>query len=133
MCGVGTGRRLGKEGRMRTVIRILMLVFVLSLVACEDERTSPDEARVQQEVARRVEAMRAEMKIAEARWRTIRVATLCLLAGGSLILLLGGYTDNPERAAAARLAAGESQTRRRVIDRPYDDPEDEQEYYPHRR
>ena len=118
---------------MRAIIRILALVFTLSLVACEDEKTSRDEARVQQEVARRVEAMRAEMKIAEARWRTIRVATLCLLAGGSLILLLGGHTDKPAKAAAARLAGGDPQTRRRVIDRPYEDPDDEYENNPYRR
>jgi len=116
-------------------MRLLLLVLfaTVSLVSCDEEKRGKEDARVEEEVARRVEAIRAEMKITEARWRTIRVATLCLLAGGSLILLLGGYAEKPEKTAAARLPGGESQTRRRVIDRPYDEPDDEYENNPYRR
>ncbi|MBK1818276.1 hypothetical protein JIN84_21825 [Luteolibacter yonseiensis] len=118
---------------MRTIIRILLLAFTLSLTACEEEQTSREEARVQQEVARRVEAIRTEMKTAEARWRTLRIGTLSLLAGGSLILLLGGYADKPGKTTSARLPAGDHPVRRRVIDHPYDDLDDEYENHPHRR
>jgi hypothetical protein len=112
---------------MSAILRILLFGVMLSLVSCREDETNREEARVQQEVARRVEAIRTEMKTDETRWRTIRMATLSLLAGGSLILLLGGYFDRSDKPTSARLAGGEPNTRRRVIDRPYDDPDDDYE------
>lgn len=115
---------------MNFMLRILVLGIALLLASCREDETNREEARVQQEVARRVEAIRAEMKTDETRWRTIRMATLSLLAGGALILLLGGYFDRSDKPSAARLAGGEPNMRRRVIDRPYEDPDDEYENTP---
>lgn len=61
------------------------------LTSC-DEQVSPKEAAIQQEVAKRAEALREEMKSDQDRRFTIRVVALSLLAGGSLVVLyrLGG-------------------------------------------
>lgn len=118
---------------MTAILRILVLTIAMLLTSCRDDRVNREEARVRQEVERRVEAMRAEMKIAETRWRTVRIATCSLLAGGSLILLLGGYFDRHDKPGSARLAGADPYGRRRVIDRPYEEDDDDDRYPPYRR
>lgn len=59
-------------------------ILSLLLVSCED-KIDPKEAVIQQEVSKRVETIREDLKTDQDRRYTLRVVTLCLLAGGSLI------------------------------------------------
>ena len=63
-----------------------MFIFALPLFldSC-DEKVDPKEAVIQQEVSRRVETIREDLKADQDRRYTLRVVTLCLLTGGSLI------------------------------------------------
>jgi len=54
------------------------------LTSC-DEEVSPKEEAIRQEVNKRSEIIREEMKTDQDRRSTIRVVVLSLLAGGSLI------------------------------------------------
>jgi len=63
-----------------------IIILFLFLVSCEEE-VDPKEAVIQQEVSKRVETIRADLKTDQDRRYTLRVITLCLLAGGSLIAL----------------------------------------------
>lgn len=120
---------------MNGFFRLLLLLPLLCLTSCQEE-TSREEARIRREVDQRVEAIRTEMKVSEHRWRTIRTVTLCLLAGGSLIWLFnGGGTVSPRGRYPSLADNGgyETPNRRRVIDRPYPDPDDEPGEHPYRR
>ena len=63
---------------------IILFVLSLFLTSCED-KPNPKEAVIQQEVSRRVETIREDLKADQDRRYTLRMVTLCLLAGGSLI------------------------------------------------
>jgi hypothetical protein len=104
---------------MKALLHLVVLSLALCLTSCREEESSAQEARLQEEVSRRVETIRNEMKSDETRWHSIRVACFCLLAGGSLI----GLMTNHEKArrSATTGSRGEPQAGRRVIDRPYDD------------
>jgi|GEM_PF-3795021 len=115
--------------------RWVMLLLLLLLSSCHESETSREEARFQREVSQRVEAIRTEMKISESRWHTVRIVAFSLLAGGSLIWLFNGGGTSSGRGFSP-LADGkeaESTTRRRVIDRPFYDPDDESDPYSLRR
>lgn len=81
--------------------RLCLIVLPLLLASC-GEKVDPKEAVIQQEVARRVDTISEELKADQDRRYTIRVVTLCLLAGGSLVGLFR-LGDNgswlPSRAA----------------------------------
>ena len=121
MHGVAAGSLSGKEGRLKTILYLLIFFVSLALVSCQEDESSGQEAHLKEEVSRRVEIIRNEMKSDEARWHTIRVACFCLLAGGSLIGLMTAK-ESPRRLAAAGSRGELPQPGRRVIDRPYDDP-----------
>ena len=74
-------------------LKLLAFALPLLLVSCEEEVTVK-EAAIRQEVAKRTETLRVEMKSDQDRRFTIRVVALSLLAGGSLLGLyrLGGNT-----------------------------------------
>ncbi len=111
---------------MNVVIRILLLLPLLWLSSCKEEGVSREEERFRNEVERRVEVVRGEMKVSESRWHTVRIVTFALLAGGSLIWLFnGGGIPGRETKSI------EPGYRRRVIDRSYED--DEPDEYPYRR
>ena len=120
----------------RKHLSCLMLLPLMWLASCNEERPSTEDARIQREVDQRVETIRTEMKVSEDRWHTARIISFCLLAGGSLIWLFNSGGFGSGRGAYAPVPDGkspESQNRRRVIDRPYYDPDDEPDEYPHRR
>lgn len=110
-------------------VRCLLLLPMMWLFSCNEEETSREEARVQKEVNQRVEIIRSELKVSQDRWRTVRIVTFSLLAGGSLLWLLNSHE---EPVGNPRLRDGNPQPRRRVIDRPYEE-DDESESYPYRR
>ncbi len=117
-------------------LRMLMLVPLMWLFSCNEEEASKEEARIRREVEQRVETIRTEMKVSETRWHTARIVCFCLLAGGSLIWLFNGGGAVSERGSCPLIPDGrnpENQNRRRVIDRPYNDPDDDSDDYPHRR
>jgi len=72
-------------------LQLIALALPMLLASC-DEDVSPKEAAIRQEVNKRAETLREEMKSDQDRRFTIRVVVLSLLAGGSLIGLyrLGG-------------------------------------------
>jgi hypothetical protein len=111
---------------MSTFFRVLFLLPLFWLSSCKEEGVSREEERFRNEVDRRVEVIRGEMKVSESRWHTVRIVTFCLLAGGSLIWLFngGGVIGRESKSV-------EPGYRRRVIDRPYED--DEPDEYPYRR
>jgi hypothetical protein len=115
--------------------RCLMLLLLMLFSSCDERETSREEARFQREVSQRVEAIRTEMKISESRWHTARIVCFCLLAGGSLIWLFNGGGTPSGRGFSPNAGDkdAESPNRRRVIDRPLYDPENEPDEYPYRR
>lgn len=70
---------------MRTM-RIIVPVLALLLCSC-DEEVSPKDAAIRQEVSKRVETIREELKVDQDRRFTIRVVAFSLLAGCSLVAL----------------------------------------------
>jgi hypothetical protein len=121
---------------MIVAIRYMMLVPMFWLFSCNEEKTSKEEARIQREVEQRVESIRTEMKVSENRWHTARIVCFCLLAGGSLIWLFNGGGAASGNLSYPLIPDGknhENQNRRRVIDRPHFDPDDEPDDHPYRR
>jgi hypothetical protein len=137
MRGLAARAKTGKAGRVKAVLILTCLISALLLPSCgRKDDANEEEQRIRMAVEQRVEAMRSEMKISESRWHTARIVTFSLLAGGSLILLFNGVGAGADRRAYPSIPDGkgnESQNRRRVIDRPYNDPEDEPDEYPYRR
>lgn len=121
---------------MIATLRCLMLLPMMWLFSCDEEKSTKEEARIQREVDQRVETIRSEMKVTENRWKTVRTVTFCLLAGGSLIWLFNDGGTDSGSGNYPSLSDGKNRdtpTRRRVIDRPYPDPDDEPDEYPYRR
>lgn len=107
-------------------LKLIALALPMFLSSC-DEEVSTKEAAIRQEVNKRTENLREEMKSDQDRRFTIRVVALSLLAGGSLIGLyrLGGngrWLSSRERQAANPLIADPQPDRppagRRVIEPP---------------
>ena len=63
---------------------LIALAMPLLLVSCDEEVTAKETA-IRQEVNKRTETLREEMKSDQDRRFTIRVVALSLLAGGSLL------------------------------------------------
>jgi hypothetical protein len=121
---------------MKALLQLLLLGMLLSITSCQEEETSREEVRVQQEVNRRVAVIKDDMKTTEQSWHTIRVSAFCILAGGCLIWLLGGGEEIPVRSERPRISSGsapEQQPGRRIIDRRQEDYDHEREDdpYPH--
>ena len=115
-------------------LKLIALVLPMLLASCDEEVTAK-EAAIRQEVAKRTETLRAEMKSDQDRRFTIRVVALSLLAGGSLIGLyrLGGnarWFASRDRQEAHPLIPERQPDRqsergmpgRRVIEPPGSDP-----------
>lgn len=68
-------------------LSVIVAAMALFLSSC-DEEVSPKEAAVRQEVSKRVETIREELKDDQDRRFTVRVVAFSLLAGCSLIALL---------------------------------------------
>lgn len=69
----------------------ILLAVLLMLAACRDDpppNNIAEAARIEKEVARRVEAARLESSVRLSRLRTIRVVGFILLAGGAVAGLL---------------------------------------------
>ena len=105
-------------------LKLITFTLPIFLASC-NEQVSPKEAAIRQEVAKRSEIIREEMKSDQDRRFTIRVVVLSLLAGGSLIGLyrLGGtarWFSVRDRQAANPLIADQPPDRppagRRVIE-----------------
>lgn len=125
-----------QTGGMKALL-VLPFVPVLWLSSCDSAQEPPadHEARIRREVEQRVDAIRSEMKVSEGRWRTARIVTFCLLAGGSLVWLFNGESgSSPKHGHPMRRDARNPDPghHRRVIERPYED-EDESDPYPYRR
>lgn len=115
-------------------LRCLMFLSLFWLSSCEEEK-SREEQRIRTEVDQRVETIRTEMKVSESRWHTVRVVAFCLLAGGSLVWLFNGGGESSPKHGHPMLRDARNPDpghRRRVIDRPYED-DDEPDDYPYRR
>lgn len=106
--------------------RFIALALPILLASCEEE-VSTKEAAIRQEVNKRTEILREEMKTDQDRRFTLRVVVLSLLAGGSLIGLfrLGGnarWFSFRDRQVANPLVADRQPDRpsvgRRVIETP---------------
>jgi cytochrome c-type biogenesis protein CcmH/NrfG len=115
-------------------LKLIALVLPLLLASCDEEITAK-EAAIRQEVAKRTETIREEMKSDQDRRFTIRVVALSLLAGGSLFGLyrLGGnarwLTSREQQEARPLIAEREPDRQaervslgRRVIEPPANDP-----------
>lgn len=110
------------------LIMIVVMLSSFALVSCEDTLPPKGDARMQQEVERRIEILRGELKVEETRWRTLRISCFCLLAGGSLVLLFSGMGESPSRESHPRLSGHppyDHSQRRRMIDRHPDDDDEE--------
>ena len=106
--------------------KFIALALPILLASCDEEVTAK-EAAIRQEVNKRTETFREEMKSDQDRRFTIRVLALSLLAGGSLIGLyrLGGnsrWFSSTEWQAANPLSGDPQPDRppagRRVIEAP---------------
>ncbi|MBX3742497.1 MAG: hypothetical protein KF712_16035 [Akkermansiaceae bacterium] len=120
---------------MKSLLHILLLLPLLLLSSCKEEGVNREEARIRREVDRRVEAIHADLKVSDSRWKTVRVVAFCLLAGGSLIWLFNGGGGSSSGDSYPKLADSRNHDpgyRRRVIDRHHPD-EDEPDEYPYRR
>ena len=107
-------------------LQLIALALPMLLASCKEE-VSTKEAAIRQEVNKRTETLREELKSDQDRRFTIRVVALTLLTGGSLIGLyrLGGnarWFSFRERQAANPLIADPQPDRppagRRVIEAP---------------
>jgi len=113
---------------MKSITAIPVIVILCLLTSCGSppKKQSSDEARIEREVNRRVDAIRIEMEHSQKRWHTTRVVVFCLLAGGSLIWLFH-VADSPlPRDHANRNSSpnSPSNSRRRFIDPTQDDEYD---------
>ena len=89
--------------------RILLLAALLMLGACREDQSanqsarSAEEARIQKEVARRVEVVENDLKTRQVRLHTIRLLGFILLAGGAVAGLLwvrqARFPNTPVRPA----------------------------------
>lgn len=76
----------GKAGGLIRAANLLPVLLSLLLISC-DEQPSPKDAAIHREVTKRVETIRAEMKVAEDRRFTLRVVIFSLLTVGSIACL----------------------------------------------
>lgn len=120
---------------MNIMLRILLAVLLLAAASCRPEETEIEDARVREEIERRVELMRRDLKTTENTWHTIRVSAYCILAGACLIWLLGdgGSSHQGGRPRSQGGKPVETNPGRRIIDRDYDPYEHEREDDPYHR
>ena len=64
--------------------KLPVIALTLFVASCE-KKIDPKEPVIQQEVSKRVKTIREDLKTDQDERYTLRVVTLCLLAGGSLI------------------------------------------------
>ena len=85
-----------------TCWKLPAIALTLFVASCE-EKIDPREPVIQQEVSKRVETIREDLKTAQDERYTLRVVTLCLLAGGSLIGLFRLGENGSWFSSGARL------------------------------